>query len=360
MSSDIPSTSGSETRLLNNERFLRKIAEMYYEDGHSQETIAEMEFCSRQTVSKALQKAKERGIVRISIVPDIRVGYLRNLSREARATFRLEDVVLIPGRSFENLSQDQIHNDIVVDITDVAAEYLDQLLTDMDILAVSGGRTFMRNTVRHLKPSRKLPHLKVVAMLGFTEAFTSPGDANLIAHDIAEAYGGKHIWCCLPAFFVPSSAIPSFLTKMIPEDPIMGQALALQEKASVVITTLWTPHSHIDLLTRGILSQEQIDSIEQFNPAADINHWVFDAQGQCINDMLEPPPYYLSGFRIPLLKEKIRKEGTKVILVAGGGPSYVPAIHAALKAELASILVTDHITAQSLLEYSSISEQARA
>jgi len=62
--------SGSEARLLADERFLRKIAYMYYEDGCSQETIAEMEFCSRQTVSKALQKAKDRGIIRISITPD--------------------------------------------------------------------------------------------------------------------------------------------------------------------------------------------------------------------------------------------------------------------------------------------------
>ena len=37
--------SGSEARLLADERFLRKIAYMYYEDGYSQETIAEMEFC---------------------------------------------------------------------------------------------------------------------------------------------------------------------------------------------------------------------------------------------------------------------------------------------------------------------------
>jgi deoxyribonucleoside regulator len=81
----------------------------------------------------------------------------------------------------------------------------------------------------------------------------------------------------------------------------------------------------------------------------DINHWIFAANGKCINEMLEPPPYFLSGLEIPLLKEKIRQSSAKVILVAGGGPSYVPAIRAALKAGLANILVTDHVTAQLLL-----------
>jgi len=65
--------------------------------------------------------------------------------------------------------------------------------------------------------------------------------------------------------------------------------------------------------------------------------------------MIDPPPYYLTGLPIPRLKEKIRKEGTKVILVAGAGPAYVPAIRAALKAGIANILITDHITAQLLL-----------
>jgi DNA-binding transcriptional regulator LsrR (DeoR family) len=65
--------------------------------------------------------------------------------------------------------------------------------------------------------------------------------------------------------------------------------------------------------------------------------------------MIDPPPYYLTGLPIPRLKERILAGITKVILVAGAGPSYVPAIRAVLKAGLANILVTDHITAQFLL-----------
>ena len=53
------SQNTSEARLLSDERFLRRITYQYYEDGHSQEAIAETEFCSRQTVSKALQKANK-------------------------------------------------------------------------------------------------------------------------------------------------------------------------------------------------------------------------------------------------------------------------------------------------------------
>ena len=206
--------SGSEARLLADERFLRKIAYMYYEDGYSQETIAEMEFCSRQTVSKALQKAKDRGIIRISITPDLRTGYLRNLSREVRVQLGLEDLILVAGQNMNMIAADDLLDDVVTEIASTAAEYLDQLLTDSDILAVSGGRTFMGNLLRYLKPSRVLPHMQVVATIGFVEARTSFGDANLIAHDLAQAYGANHLWFPCPAILPDAEQM--YRTRQLP------------------------------------------------------------------------------------------------------------------------------------------------
>jgi deoxyribonucleoside regulator len=114
---DTTQGTSSEARLLVDEQFLRRVAYMYYEEGHSQETIADIESCSRQTVSKALQKAKDRGIVHISIVPDLRTGFLRNLAREARQRLNLEDVVLVPGDSFVNVRADATLDEVVAEIT---------------------------------------------------------------------------------------------------------------------------------------------------------------------------------------------------------------------------------------------------
>src|SRR5713226_5749121 len=204
----------TEARLLSDERFLRKIAYLYYEDGYSQEAIAGMEFCSRQTVSKALQKARERGIVRISIVPDLRTGYLRNLAREVRVELGLQDLILVPGQSLDAIHADEILDEVVIEIANAAADYLDQLLTDSDILAVSGGKTFMRNLVRYVKPTKLLPHMRVVATIGFVESRTSYGDANLIAFDLAEAYGASHVWFPSPAFLPDKEQVQS--TRKLP------------------------------------------------------------------------------------------------------------------------------------------------
>ena len=337
--------SGSEAKLLADERFLRKIAYMYYEDGHSQETIAEMEFCSRQAVSKALQKAKDRGIVRISIIPDLRTGYLRNLSREVRVQLSLEDLILVAGQNMNMIAANDLLDDVVTEIASTAADYLDQMLTDSDILAVSGGRAFMRNLVRHLKPVRVLPHMQVVATIGFVESRTSIGDANLIAHDLAEAYGANHLWFPCPAILRDAEQVQR--TRQL---PIIKDAYEMMIRANVMVMSLWTPYTNKDMIARGIFSPEQLQVIERHRPIADINHWVFDASGRCINEMLEPFPYALSGLEIPRLKDKIQRSSAKVILVAGGSPSFIPAIRAALRAGLANILITDHITAQLLLE----------
>ena len=279
----------------------------------------------------------------------MRTGYLRNLSREVRTELKLDDVVLVPGRSFEGMAKNETSDEGVTEIATAAADYLDQLITDTDVLAVSGGPPFMRNMVRYLNPSKLLPHLQVVATIGFVQAHTSDGDANLIAHDIAQAYGGEHTWCCMPAFFATFSGAQDYFPKMMHHDPIVKQAVDLHGRANVVMMGIWPPHTNNEVILRGILSKEQIQAVEALHPAVDINHWVFDADGRCINTMLDPQPYCLSGMEIPNLKEKIR-QGTKVILVAGGGPAYLPALRAALKAGLASIVITDHITAQLLLK----------
>lgn len=341
---EITQGNSNETRLLTDERFLRKIAYLYYENGHSQETIAEMEYCSRQTVSKALQKARDRGIVRISIVPDLRTGYIRNLSRDVRIQLGLDDLILVPGKNINSVTADDLLEDVVTEIAIAAAEYLDQMLNDNDILAISGGRAFMRGLVRHIKPNKPLPHMQVVATIGFVEGHTSSGDANLIAFDLAEAYGANHHWFPCPAVLPDVDRV-----QQTRELPIIKDAYAMMTQANVIVTGLWTPHTNNDMIIRGILSHEQLEAIEAYQPAVDINHWVFDAAGRCINEIMQPFPYALSGMNIPHLKDAILERKAKVILVAGGSPSHVSAIRAALRAGLANILITDHITAQLLL-----------
>ncbi|EFH80240.1 sugar-binding transcriptional regulator [Ktedonobacter racemifer] len=328
----------SEGKLLSDDRFLREVAHLYYDEGQTQENIAEAQYCSRQTISKALQRARDRGIVRISVIPEQRTGYLRNLARDLRLRLGLEDLILVPGR---NMDEEQSSaSDVLDDIAGTAADYLDQLLTDEDILAVSGGKDTMRQVVRYLKPTKLLPHLRIVPTIGFVRPQTSVGDANLTSFDIATAYGAKHNWLPIPA--IVESQEQREQARAL---PIARDVLKIMEDANIIMTGLWPPFAQ-----KAIFTQQKIEEITTYNPAVDINHWIFDNVGACINDRLESPPYYLTGLEIPRLKEKIQQSHARVILVAGANLKYIPAIRAALKAGIANILITDHVTAETLLK----------
>jgi deoxyribonucleoside regulator len=336
--------NNTEARQLADENFLRKVAHLYHEDGHSQEVVAELVSCSRQTVGKALQKARERGIVRITVMPEARHAYLRNLSRDGRVQLGLEDLVLVPGRNMDEYTAEDAQEDVATEITITAAEYLDQLLTEDDILAMSGGKRFMRGLVRQIRPGKPLPRLQVVPTIGFVQPHTDYGDANLISFDLAQAYGARHVWYPCPVFFAQKEQLESLLAL-----PAIKEAHDLMHRASIVVTSLFTSHMDEDLIRSGMIKREQLSIFDDYNPAADINHWVFDAEGRCINNLLTRPPFYLSGLNMPLLKERIQHSSTKVMLVAGGSPRYISAIRAAIKAGIVNILITDHITAQLLL-----------
>lgn len=336
--------SANDAKLLADERFLRRVAFSYHEEGHSQEAIAKAESCSRQVVGKALQKARERGIVRITIVPDMRTGYLRNLAREVRVELGLQDLILVPGQNMNTIDVNKALDDVVMEIASATADYLEQLLENEDVLAVSGGKKFMRSLVGHTKPNKSLSKMRVVPTIGFVDAQTNFGDANLIAHDLAQAYGAVHYWFACPAFLSDDEQVRR--TRQI---PMIKEVYKLMEQANVVVTSVWSPQTNVEMKEQGILKPEQFAQIEALQPVADINHWLFDTAGRCINEILKPPPYFLSGLEIPRLKDRIRQNNAKVILVAGGSPAYVPAVRAVLRAGLANILVTDHVTAQLLL-----------
>ena len=77
-----------------NRRILVKVAQMYYEEGATQSEIAEIVGVSRSLVSKFLTKAKELGIVEITI-HDEGLHQFRQLERKVERLYNLREVVCI-------------------------------------------------------------------------------------------------------------------------------------------------------------------------------------------------------------------------------------------------------------------------
>ena len=80
--------------VLDNRRILVKVAQMYYEEGATQSEIAEKIGVSRSLISKYLTKARELGIVEITI-HDEGLHLFHQLERKVERLYNLREVVCI-------------------------------------------------------------------------------------------------------------------------------------------------------------------------------------------------------------------------------------------------------------------------
>src|SRR5262249_12926376 len=84
-----------------NDRLVRQVARMYYEDRRSQLDIATSLNVSQGTVSRLLKKAEERGIVRITVTPP--VGTFVDLEELLEQKYGLAQVII--GRAAINSAE---------------------------------------------------------------------------------------------------------------------------------------------------------------------------------------------------------------------------------------------------------------
>ena len=112
-----------------------EICHLYYEDGLSQNEIAEKLKISRPTISRLLTFAKENGLVQIKVMDPKQD--LSLLQIQLKKKYQLKEVLVA-----ENFIDDtQIINDKLGKLT---AEYLNHIVEDNHIIGISWGTYFKR------------------------------------------------------------------------------------------------------------------------------------------------------------------------------------------------------------------------
>ena len=127
------------------QHLLVKVARMYYEEGRSQQEIAQALGVSRPNVSRMLAAARERGIVEISINDP--AGRDLTLESELRVRFGLRDcrVADAPG-SDRTLAH----------VGDLGARWLLETMRPEQRVGVSWGRT-LQAVVQHVQAGPEVP-----------------------------------------------------------------------------------------------------------------------------------------------------------------------------------------------------------
>jgi DNA-binding transcriptional regulator LsrR (DeoR family) len=293
-------------------------ARLYYEDDLPQHEIAKRLRVSRTTVVRLLQLARETGVVRIEVRSPASEA---ELAHQLCTALALRRAVVVPalgrGAEFQGLAEPAL------------AELGRLGLKPGDVLGVSWGQTMWELARTPRFP--ELPGVRVVPAIGALNETDARYQCNEIARRIAGASGAE-------ADLLPVPALPSArLRRSLLGDPDIAARLALWDNLAAALVGVGLPPAEITT------APEHVTTYRDRLTAAvgDVTSRHFDIDG---NPVALPD----EGRLLAVSRDQLRAAGTVIGVAAG--PAKAPSIVGAARAELINVLVTDSVTAATVLE----------
>lgn len=311
---------------------LVQIAQLYYEQGKTQNEIASICKVERSRISRLLLEARKRGIVQFHVVDPSKSD--DSLALTLKKTYDLQHAVVF---NTLDVSETSIKQALGI----VAGDFLSATLCEGDILAVSWGDSVF-HTVQNLNPQRQI-NMTVVPAIGGSGILSESYMVNNLVERTANAFGGIYKSLYAPAF-VDSPKTKEALVSSRDIEPI----LRLWDEASVALVGIGKSFVHGGTETAGSLqfgqfyfSRSEADELRAKDAAGDINAHFFNSAGEEQDADIHKRTI---GMTLRQLKNV-----PKTIAVAGG-IGKVEAIRSALLGGYINVLITDNITAQKLIE----------
>lgn len=298
-------------------------AKLYYRSDYSQQRIAEELGISRPSVSRLLQYAKEKGYVKIQIFDPIED--MSHMEQELKERFSLYEVKIASA----TINDEQ---DIKKYIGRKAAEYLDSIVSDGDIIGVGWGTTLYHMS-SFLIP-KKLRSAQIVQMEGGVTHSRWRNYAKDILESFAANYSASGQYLPLPVVFDNKE-----IKEMVDNDRHISRVLEMGRQANIALFSVGTVRDDALFFRLGY-TDEQVNADIQQNAAGDIYSRFFDCDGKICNKELDDRTV---GLRLADLQSKEHS------ILLSGGEAKLRAIRAALKGGYANVLITDQFTARSLL-----------
>lgn len=303
-----------------------KVAKQYFEAGLTQQQIARALRISRSTVSRLLTRAREEGIVQISI--DVPPGIHPELEKTIEQKYDLVEAIVV-----DTLDYNSPHG-IANELGRVAASYLERIIQDNDTIGFAWGIT-MKGMVDTMPP-QKLPGVKVFQMNGGLTPQSTDIHGISLTRNLATRLGGTAYMLQAPGVADTPQTQQTFMA-----DAQVRQVFDLADDASMAFFGIGTL-AHDSLWGRaGLLTDAVMVELQSLHAVGDVMSRYFDAEGKLVNSSL---CQRVVGIPIEQLMGIARRVG-----VAGGRDKF-EAILAALRGNYINVLITDQITAQKLVD----------
>lgn len=319
-----------------NERQVVKIAMLYYLKDLDQDEIAHRLGLSRQSVSRHLRRARDLGIVQFKINSPTEVTFAEQ-ELELETAFGLKAAVIAPV----NLNVDDLIKEA---IGEYAAGFVEQNVGDGDVLGVSWSSTVFA-CAKNLK-NTGAKDLTICQLNGSMDVADFSTRAEFIISKIAAVFKART--SSLPAPMIVDS--PEILNSIMADTRIRN-SFDIAQRATMGIFGIGSINQESSLYQTGYMSPRILDELRARKAVGDIAGHFFDAQGEICDQLLESRTLAVprSAF------------GTMRLAIAlAGGAQKLEAIEGALAGKWCNVLVTDEITAQSLIRRRKAESQGMA
>lgn len=303
---------------------LAAVARLYYLDNLGQHEIAEIVGISRSQVSRLLARARELGIVRISV--DEYDPRARDLEAQLVERLGLRHAIVVG-------TQAGAAEPIRRTTGYFAAPAVSQLVRANMTLGIAGGRT-LAELVRFMAPGQEVRGITVVQLMGNIGPSASSIDSVELSRALAQRFDGAFYTINAPAFVQDRATREVFLAHEHMQ--LVWNLFGSLQLALVGIGSL----EESAFIERGVLGSADLAKLRAQGAAGEICGRFFDASGrECRSDYRD---------RVVSIDLDSLRRCPEVVAVTTGARR-AAAIRAALRGSLISSLVIDDRGAEALL-----------
>ena len=306
------------------QRLLVKIGKQYFEEGLTQQQIADNLRISRSTVSRLLSRARVERLVQISVkVPP---GVYPELERALERRFGLAEAVVTEAPELDS------PQNTARELGRAAAGYVHRTVQPGDVIGFAWGQTMkaMVDETRH----HVVPGVTVVQMNGALTPQMTDLHATSLTRDLAARLGGQ-------CFILQSpGVVDSPGTQQILMDSAqVRQVFDLASQANIAFFGIGAIGADTLWGRAGLLTEAVIAELDSLGAVGDIMSHYYDRSGRMVNSSL---CRRVVGLPIEQLLRIRRRVGV------AGGVGKIEAILGALSGSYLNVLITDHVTAERL------------
>ncbi|MCR4397466.1 MAG: sugar-binding transcriptional regulator [Firmicutes bacterium] len=302
---------------------LAKIAAWYYEDGLTQEEIARRSRVSRPSVSRLLSQAREMGIVQVKVAYPL--SQAKELERRLEKTFGLKEAIVADTSGSGSLP-------LVRTLGAAAAEYLERVLDENDVLGVSWGNT-LYHVIQSLEP-RPMERLTIVQLCGGLAPVWEATDSADLVRKMAAVYGARAYLLQGPLLLGSEEEY-----RYLASNPAIALTLDKMKDVNVAVVGIGALEDSV-FMRNNMLSPEQVEALRATGAVGDICSRFIGPDGREVDATFIGPMLAIR------MEELCRVE--HVVAVAGG-PRKIAALRAALLTGAIDVVITDTDTAAGIV-----------